>query len=550
MKSLVVKKHPGLTTLAEARAAYANHYGLPALHSRRIVESSAVPKRLLFSFIVLLAIAKVSIARDFSVATYNVENLFDVDGVAVYEDYQSSKYTPAHLAVKVSNIAKALAQVDGGRGPDVIVFNEIELDQTPESTVTDYAAWIASIEDRKLTDILSENPLPERWAGVPSEAWLLKALHDAGLRGYHVVITDEKPGAYGDGRGIAIRNVIFSRFPVTAHRSHRTPDARAILEVTLDVDGHPLTVFGNHWKSGAGDLVAEETRRGNAQTLRFRLDEVLANDPQADVILAGDFNSHYNQNRRYRDMRRTALNDVLGSQGNELALRQKDGADLYNLWFELPSDQRGSDIYRNEWGTLMHLILARGLYDQHGIQYVDNSFTVMKIPGLNTDVFGRPIRWSRTANPAGFSDHFPILARFRTVATNDRSRWIALNRPGQADTASGDPRPVEISTVDLFAAALSFKDLPPDANLRDGTYDGRVFLVDAPATVDERGHVHVTVRGEEYDVFAHNPDLRAVIRQEAEKKSQLSFYGELGTYRGNWQFLLHGKEWFPAPRPR
>lgn len=87
------------------------------------------------------------------------------------------------------------------------------------------------------------------------------------------------------------------------------------------------------------------SRRANATTLRTRLDELLATDPNADFIVAGDLNSHYNQKQRYRAMGTTAINDVLGSQGNELNLRGKD-RDLYNLWFELPSDQRGSDIYK------------------------------------------------------------------------------------------------------------------------------------------------------------------------------------------------------------
>lgn len=482
-------------------------------------------------------------ARDFSVVSYNVENLFDVDGVALYDDYQSEKYTPAHLAVKVANIAKVLAKVDDGRGPDVILFNEIELDQTPESGVTDYTAWLASIEDRKLSDVLAESQLPEQWVGVPAEAWLLKALHDAGLRDYHVALTDEKPGVYEDGRGIAVRNVIFSRFPITDCRSHPTTDARAILEVTVDVDGHPLTLFANHWKSGAGSLEAEQTRLGNAQTLRDRLDEIFAADPNADVILTGDFNAHYNQNRRYRDMKRTGINDVLGSQGNELALRQADGPDLYNLWFELPSDKRGSDIYRNEWGTLMNVLISRGLYDRNGVQYIDNSFTVLKLPGLNADVFGRPVRWSGRTHPSGFSDHFPLLARFRTVDDNDRTRWIALERPGRAETASASALPVEISSVDLLAAALPIKDLPATSDLRDGSYNGRVFLIDAPAKVDAEDRVHVTVRDADYQVYTHDAGLRATLRETVKRSARLRFYGELGTYRGEWQFLLHGKEW-------
>lgn len=489
-------------------------------------------------------------AREFSLVTYNVENLFDVDGVAAYEEFTSENYTPEHLAVKVGNIAKVLARVDEGKGPDIVVFNEIELDQTPETTIRDYRSWLESVKGKKIADLLKVKPLPNAVAGIPSEAWLLKACEDAGLHGYHVATTNEKPGSYGDGRGVAIRNVVFSRFPILSTQTHPTPNARAILEVVLDVDGFPLTVLANHWKSGASDLDAEEQRIENAKSLRQRLDAIFAKDTNADVVLAGDFNSHYNQKRRYRLMKNTGINDVLRAQGNELSLRGKN-SDLYNLWFELPSNLRGSDIYRGEWGTLMHIIVSRGLYDQNGVQYVDNSFSILKIPGLNADVFGKPVRWSRSKTPSGFSDHFPLFARFRTVNDGDKSRWMPLNQPSLTENGAGTPIRVENSVVDLFDTALKISDLPSETNLRDGSYDGRIFYVEAPATVDARGFVRVHVLGEDYDVFTHDRDLRKFIKDLAKTDGYICFYGELGTYKGRWQFLLHGKEWFisnvPAP---
>ena len=485
-------------------------------------------------------------ARDFSVVTYNVENLHDADGVAIYDDYQSADYTAEHLAVKAGNVAKVLSRIDGG--PDVIAFNEIELDQTPESSVKDIDAWLASVKDKTVSDLLAGDSVLADSAGLPAEAWLLKALSDAGLTGYHVAATDEKPGVYADGRGIAVRNMIFSRFPITAVRTHLTPNARAILEATLDVDGHPLTVFANHWKSGASDAESEVIRLENARTLRGRIDELLAKDPNADIIVAGDLNSHYNQKRRYRAMKETGINDILGAQGNELSLRGKN-ADLYNLWFELPSNNRGSDIYKDEWGTLMHLIVSRGLYDQNGIQYVDNSFRVMKIPGMNADVFGRPVRWSKSKTPSGFSDHFPIIAAFRTVDTRDKTRWMSLTQPSVVESSPEEPVRVETSTVDLFASATPISKLPAGTALRDGSFNGRVFFVEAPATVDERDIVRVKVLGEEYEIYTHDQNLRPAIRERAKKDGRLRFYGELGTYRDRWQFLIHGKEWLADGAP-
>lgn len=481
-------------------------------------------------------------ARDFAVVVYNVENLHDIDGVAAYDDYQPAQYGAQHLTVKAANIAKVLAKVNKGAGPEIVLFNEIELDQTPDSTVTDYPAWLARHANTTLEQMLSRQPLPAEFIGLPAEAWLLKACADAGLGEYHLATTNERPGTHADGRAVAVRNLIFSRFPILEIRSHPTPNARAILEVQLDVDGHRLVLFNNHWKSGAGSTEEELIRLENARTLRARLDELLATDPSADILIGGDLNSHYNQKQRYRSMRTTGINDVLGSQGNEIALRGKN-RDLYNLWFELPSNQRGSDTYQGEWGTLMHMIVSRGLYDQNGIQYADNSFAVMKFAGLNANALGLPNRWSRGRTPAGFSDHFPLYARLRTVDTNAKDKWMSLTKPSETEADSGAVVKIDTSPVNIFATAIKPADLPAGTDIRDGTYTGRIFDLETTATVNERGHVKVRLGDSEYDVYSHNAELRDRLRESARAGRTLRFYGELGQFRGAWQFVVHGKEW-------
>jgi Endonuclease/Exonuclease/phosphatase family len=478
--------------------------------------------------------------HSFAVVVYNVENLHDADGVALYDDFQGDKYTPAHLLVKITNVATILAKVDKGVGPAVVAFNEIELDQTPDSTVKDYDKWLASVSGTTAKALLQQSPLPAEFAGLPAEAWLLKACADAGLTGYHVVITDEKPR-----QNAAIRNVLFTRFPVLSTRTLPVEDARPILEVVLDVDGHPLTVFVNHWKSMRGKSPAdtEPARRQNAGVMRARLDELLKIDPNADILVVGDLNSSYNHKQIHRDLGGpSAINDILGSQGNELAVRGKQ-RDLYNLWFELPSDQRTSEVFDNKWGTLINLIVSRGLYDQNGVQYIDNSFAVMKFAGLNMSSLGRPNAFSRGKVPYGFSDHFPLYARFRTVDTKAKDQWMPLSRPSETETGPETLIPAEISNASLFDTAVKPADLPAGADIRDGTYDGKIFYIEETAYVDDKGHVKVKVGGLEYDVFSHNKELRATLRDQARPGAKLHFYGELGTFKGAWQFVVQDKEW-------
>ena len=491
--------------------------------------------RIILFLFVLTTLLSVAQAHPFSLVVYNVENLFDVDGVAVYDDYQSGSYTPAHMATKLGNISKVLANVNKGEGPDIILFNEIEADQTPGSTVSDADKWIKDHEAVRYDAMLAQQPLPSDLVGVPAEVWLQKALSDEGMTGYHVVNGDDKSGS------IAIKCVIFSRFPVKRVSLFPTQRARPIIQAELDVDGHTLYVFNNHWKSGAGNVETESDRRANAKTLRDCVDNILAADPNADIIIGGDLNSQYNHKIRYRDMGKTGINDVLGSQGNELAIRGKD-RDLYNLWFELPSDQRGSDVFKGEWGTLVHILLSRGLYDMRGVQYEDNSFAVMKIPGLNTDSIGLPNRWKPFPAPgSGFSDHFPLYARFTTVDDARTDKWMALVRPTTDDSTSVEK--VDYASVDLFKNAIKLSELPPGTDIRTGDYMGKIFYVSTKATVNTKGHVLIKFNGADYDVFSHEKEIRDDLRDRVNEGRSIRFYGELGTFRGKWQFVVQGKEW-------
>ena len=346
---------------------------------------------------------------------------------------------------------------------------------------------------------------------------------------------------FEDGRSRSVKNVIFSRFPVSAVKTHHTLNSRAILEAQLDVNGHPLTVFANHWKSGAGDIDSERIRMANARTLRNRLNEIFKQDPLADVILAGDFNSHYNQALRYPDFKKSAINQVLGSQGNETAL-ESGKADLYNLWFELPAEKRGSDVYQNKWGTLMHLIVSRGLYDNTGLQYEDKSFEVLAIPALNADSLGRPLRWSRGTNPSGFSDHFPILARFRVAEAKSKGQWMRLINPSTAD-AENIPPVRKVSLKEIFATAINPANEAPNTDFRKPKWLGKVFLIDAPAQVGKRGIVTVDLNGITYNLFSPEKNTRDRLRELAKTHSKLRFHAQLNMFQGEWQFFLPAADW-------
>ncbi len=495
--------------------------------------------RALFRVCLLAFSLSAASARPFTVVAYNVENLFDLDGAGGYEDYQPANYTRAHALTKLQNIARVVAKFDGGRGPDVLLLSEIETDKTPGPGAPDYDALLARFAGTTLADMLGAK-FTAAVGDLPAEALLAKALADAGMTGYRIVSGEDLTAA-GSERKQEIKNVIFTRLPVKRAKSHPTLDARAILEVQVEVDGAPLYLFANHWKSGAGDAATETTRAANARTLRARLDEIFQADPNADVIIGGDLNSHHNQKQRYPAMKTTGLNDVLRSQGNELAIRGAQ-RDLYNLWFELPAAERGSDTYRGEWGTLMHLIISRGLYDFRGVQYVDNSFSVAKFPGLNADAQGLPVRWSfEGPRGGGFSDHFPVAARFVTVTEGRADRYLPVGGASVERPDDAAVRKIARVAVDPVKEALAQEGLPPGTSIRTDAYKGKVFRVQGRVAAGSR--LAVEFRGETYDVWSYDEALRTKLRADFKEGAEVRFYGELGQYRGRWQFVIQEATW-------
>jgi hypothetical protein len=486
-------------------------------------------------------------AREFTVLTYNVENLFDADGAAAFEDYKETgdpnSYSRAHVLEKIRTIGEVLQSVGNSTGPDVVLFNEIEIDFSPDSTAGDLREFLEKYRSTTLERMLGDR-FNDAVRGLPSEALLLKHLEDIGLRGYHVAIGSDAADlaaleGSGGARGVkAQKNAVFSKFPITAVLSHSTQNARDILECTLDVDGKPFTVFVNHWKSGASDPESEVSRRENAKTLRSRLDEIFAADPAADVLVAGDFNSNYNQSVCFPGLVPSGLNDVLGSSGDEAATAAARGFSLYNLWYEVPPGERGSDHHRGYWGTLMQKIITPGLYDRNGIQYVDDSFERLVLPGVNAATpLELPRRWTNAGKSGGgASDHFPVLARFRTVEDGDKKVRVEPAKPGSDDGDSAERLKIPYGTVRKG-------DVPVfgSAEARDlGRHGGEIFFVRGKL-VSEKPPV-VEVGGGKFEVFAHDEDLREVL-EEWERGDSVEFLGQLGLHKGREQFVVFHPDW-------
>ena len=318
-------------------------------------------------------------AITFKVAAYNVENLFDLrfSGNEYVEYIPNGRYGWNRYIYqkKLNNISKVIYDLK----PDIISLEEIESSQA-------------------LLDL--RNSLKRR-----------------GLFYRYYAIADKKD--------TTVKVAIFSRLKIIKTRELQVGYGdryRDILEVKVDINGYPLLIFANHWKSKSAP---ESERIKYAKALRKRIETISKNQP---YIILGDFNSNYNEYITFLKDRKlnnthgkTGINQILKTTINgkmvTLSDLKRDCSLLYNLWLELPNTLRYSYIYHGEKDTIDNILLPCSMFDNKGIDYVKNSFSVFKPPYLFKN--GSIYRWQKAGgygkfSGKGYSDHLPIYALFST----------------------------------------------------------------------------------------------------------------------------------------
>ncbi len=175
------------------------------------------------------------------------------------------------------------------------------------------------------------------------------------------------------------------------HAAHYT--TRSMQLGILEYPNSKIYIVNNHWRSqGCGDEkgcdLSLRIRNTNATVVKNYLKKNVVNDIFSDMILIGDFNASY----------WTEPLVLLGSSGKEDAVQTgKDEQLYYNLWYELPEKERWEVSHEGQYDTLSQIITNRGSYDAYGLQYADNSFSVVGHNGyaktILLDADNNPFRW-------------------------------------------------------------------------------------------------------------------------------------------------------------
>ena len=312
--------------------------------------------------------------------SYNVENFFDdVHSGTEYPEFDPSrgKWTTDMFLARADAIAEVIRKAVPG-GPDIAVLQEVE----------------------------NENAL---------QTLIRRGLTGMGYAGVFV----PKPGVSA--------NVAFlSRLPVARVRSFgvgpwkSTAPMRDIVEADIMDQGHTLYVLDNHWKAKTGGArQTERSRVESAGVLARRIEEILAQDPGADIVAAGDMNESADEYQRVGRTYPTALMpDTERQAPDPLAAIYLSGApaglgvsggrlELFDPWLAMAPDQRGSYFFQGDWLTMDHMLLSPGMLDGTAFTYRAGSFGALHLPFLLTPE-GTP-RSSADPRGHGYSDHLPLL---------------------------------------------------------------------------------------------------------------------------------------------
>jgi endonuclease/exonuclease/phosphatase family metal-dependent hydrolase len=323
------------------------------------------------------------------VVSYNVENLFDDRHEGrEYPEYSGQNWSAQQYSRKLAAIARAV-KASSTRGPDILCFQEIESELA------------------------------------------LRELRDRHLRGFgyrYLVFVPQDQVAANVG--------CLSRIPILRSRVHEVGSfagvpLRHILELQVEYEGSILYLFNNHWKSKSGGV--EQTamaRRQAAGVLTERLRGILRSSPEADLLVLGDLNENLDEYEQGEGRYRTAtapdhpavpqnssaaIDALFITPDPERAGLRGEGVVLYEPWYELPPEQRGSSVYQGLWQTPDRILLSPGLFDPEGFFYVPGSFQVVRAGFLVDPQSGFPLRWHQGGRGAGSgtSDHLPVLVMIR-----------------------------------------------------------------------------------------------------------------------------------------
>lgn len=308
------------------------------------------------------------------VAQFNVENLFDAVDDPEKDDAEflpeSEKFwTEGKMHAKLINLAKVINHMNKGIGPDVLAVQEVE-----NFNVLKLLCY--TMKDREYIPAHRESKDPR---GI-----------DVGL------IYDRKIFEIEDLKAIAVEIPSGSA-------------TRDILHVILKhkPTGEFFHFFVNHWPSRRGGKEKSEgNRTAAARILQSAISKLLEETPNANIIILGDFNDGPFDHSISRILRAWDFNCEINTERDE----------LLNLSYKKAAAKDGSYLFARNWDMIDQIIASPSFLDGKKWEYECDSYEIVKpefmiIPSGDRQGGALPT-YMGNKYIGGFSDHFPVGARF------------------------------------------------------------------------------------------------------------------------------------------
>lgn len=314
-----------------------------------------------------------------SFCTWNVENFFDDKDDEMNHDESEDFFAknPDMFAKKVDRLSDGLLMMNGGAGPDIMALVEVESLRCLEVLMEKLNEKLGAkgFADRKYQNILFK----------------------------------------GDNMGRRFAPGIITRLPVIADKTKKI-GARGngrILRGSVSVNDHELVIIAAHFTSRVTDDAADGKRRMSyANDCYGELNRILQAEADADVIICGDLNDEFNDKSIQEGLSATKSFDTC-KDGKEKPRPLALFADLSG------NDPPGTIFGKGKFSTFDHIFFARGLLDNKGWSGDPKTAEVFAPKEFRFKGKG-PFRFGDGKGDVGYSDHFPVLCKFKVAAKSDK----------------------------------------------------------------------------------------------------------------------------------
>ena len=310
--------------------------------------------------------------ENFTIAFYNIENLFDVNNNPfTYDDdftpTSIKRWTPKRYQNKLLKLGTVISQIG----------NE-------NSKASPAIIGLAEVENKKvLSDLVNSKNLIEQ--------------------NYSFIHYDSK-----DERGIDVALLYKSDLFKVSHSEtfsvyfEKEPGqqdyTRDILLVKGELNNEPINIIVNHWSSRREGVKETEFKRvAAAKVVNSIIEEVKNNDLHSKFIVMGDFNDNPNC--------------------TSLLLLEKESA-LYNPFKTVWSRDNGSLNHNFQWHLFDQILFSTNFFDTSNSKLIFSDAQVFNSKFLTQykgKYKGQPFRtYSGKKYKGGFSDHFPVFIDLKT----------------------------------------------------------------------------------------------------------------------------------------